>query len=70
MTLYFIDARGEMRLVKKGVEAKTACKEMSEYVNSLNPNYKIYYFRSWYSEDYGGTMYDVGSHAEFFLLVE
>ena len=70
MTLYFIDARGEMRLVKKDVEAETATKEISAYVKTLNPDYKIYYFRSWYSEDYGGTMYDIGSHVEFFLLAE
>ena len=70
MKLYFLDSRGNQRLVKENVEAKTAIKEIETYVHSLNPNYKIYYYRSWYSEDHKGTMYDVGSYTEFFVLGE
>ena len=70
MTLYFISSSGEKRLVKKGVSSETAMSEISHYINVLNPAYKIYYTRLWYSEDWGGTMYDVGSHSEFFLLVD
>jgi hypothetical protein len=70
MTLYFIRSNGEKRLVKKNVEPKTALSEISHYVNNLNPAYKIYYTREWYDEEAGGTMYDVGSHTEFFLLVD
>ena len=70
MTLYFLDSRGNQRLVKENVEAETAIKEISHYINNLNPTYKIHYYRTWYSEDRGGTMYDVGSHTEFFLLVD
>ena len=70
MTLYFLDSRGNQRLVKENVEEKTAIKEISHYVNNLNPTYEIHYYRSWYSEDHGGTMYDVGSHTEFFLLAD
>lgn len=70
MNLYFLSSRGEKRLVKENVEASAAAKEMGEYVKSLNPNYQIYYIRSWYSEDHKGTMYDVGSHSEFFVLGE
>lgn len=32
----------------------------------LNPNFKIYYTRSW--DTTKGRMYDVGSHTEFFLM--
>lgn len=70
MKLYFLSSRGEKRLVKENVEVSEVAKEMGDYVKSLNPNYHIYYIRSWYSEDHKGTMYDVGSHSEFFLLVD
>ena len=70
MKLYFLSSRGEKRLVKENVEVSEAAKEMGNYVKSLNPNYQIYYIRSWYREDYKGTMYDVGSHSEFFLLAD
>ena len=70
MTLYFLDSRGNKRLVKEGITDQEVGKYIYHYVNNLNPAYKIYYTRSWYSEDWGGTMYDVGSHSEFFLLVD
>ena len=68
--LYFLASNGDKRLVKTNVEPKTAFKHIGEYVKKLNPNYEIYYIRSWYSEDCKGTIYDVGSHTEFFLLGE
>ena len=70
MTLYFLDSRGNKRPVKTGVTPETALKEISAYVEQINPKFKIYYTRLWYSEDYKGTMYDIGSHTEFFLLAE
>ena len=69
MTLYFIRSNGEKRLVHKNVELETAGKFIQQYVNNINPAYKIYYIREWYDEEAGGMMYDVGSHTEFFLLV-
>lgn len=69
MMLYFIRSNGEKRLVHKNVEPETAGKFIHQYVNNINPTYKIYYTREWYDEEAGGTMYDVGSHSEFFLLV-
>ena len=68
--LYFLDSRGEQRLVKKNVETETVMKVISHYVNNLNPTYKIYYYRTWFDETTGGTIYDIGSHSEFFLLVD
>ena len=66
--LYFIRSNGEKRLVRKNIDPETALGYIQEYTHSLNPNFKIHYFRSW--EEDGGTMYDVGSHTEFFWVVE
>ena len=68
--LYFIRSNGEHRLIRENIDPDKACGYIEEYTHSLNPNYKIYYYRSWYSEKHKGTMYDVGSHTEFFLVKE
>jgi spermidine/putrescine-binding protein len=67
--LYFINCYNEKRLVKENVLIEETISAIKEYVKSLNPNYKIYYVRSWATEN-GNTMYDVGSHTEFFELEE
>ena len=46
MKLYFLSSRGEKRLVKENIEPETAISEMTEYVYSLNPKYKIIYLFS------------------------
>lgn len=66
--LYFIRSNGEKRLVRQNINPETALGYIEEYTHSLNPNFKIYYFRSW--EEDGGTMYDVGSYTEFFWVGE
>ena len=68
MNLYFIRSNGEKRLVRENIDPETALGYIQEYTHSLNPIFKIYYFRSW--EEDGGTMYDVGSHTEFFWVGE
>lgn len=68
--LYFIRSNGEKRLVRENIDPETAMGYINEYIATLNPNFKVYYVRTWYSEDHKGTMYDVGSHTEFFLVGE
>lgn len=79
MNLFFLASNGEKRLVKENIQleenadavtSKVVSQEIRKYVAALNPNYKIYYTRSWYSSEEKGTMYDIGSHTEFFLLTD
>ena len=66
--LYFLSSYGEKRLVRENINPETAMGYINEYIATLNPNFKVYYVRTWESEDV--TMYDVGSHTEFFLVGE
>lgn len=66
--LYFLSSYGEKRLVRENINPETAMGYINEYIATLNPNFKVYYVRSWETEE--GTMYDVGSHTEFFLVGE
>ena len=66
--LYFLSSYGEKRLVRENIDPETARGYINEYIATLNPNFKVYYVRTWESEE--GTMYDVGSHTEFFLVGE
>ena len=66
--LYFLSSYGEKRLVRENIDPETAMGYINEYIATLNPNFKVYYVRTWESEK--GTMYDVGSHSEFFLVGE
>ena len=68
--LYFLSSYGEKRLVRENIDPETAMGYINEYIAQLNPKYKMYYVRTWYSEDHKGTMYDVGSYSEFFLVGE
>lgn len=66
--LYFLSSYGEKRLIRENINPETAMGYINEYIATLNPNFKVYYVRTWESEK--GTMYDVGSHSEFFLVGE
>jgi hypothetical protein len=67
--LYFLDSYDRKRLVKKKVEEDKLVKNMIDYAQALNPNFKVYYVRSWKTNK-NTTMYDIGSHSEFFLAEE
>lgn len=62
--LYFQRANGELRFIQK-VDKEEILSAINKEVERLNPNYKIYYVRSW--GDDNRITYDVGSHTEFFI---
>lgn len=68
MNLYFERSNGECVLVKSNILYEEVSQEITNYVTALNPNYNIYYIRSW--EDEQGIIYDVGSHTEIFILTD
>ena len=61
--LYFINSRGEYKLLHENVKEK----EVSTLIQCFldEHNFKSYYTRSWNTDE--GTKLDVGSHTEFFL---
>ena len=65
MNLYFEHSNGGLTLVRSDCPQDNVLSEIKSYVKLLNPNYKIYYIRSW-GDDIQGYTYDVGSHTEFF----
>lgn len=67
--LFFLDNRGIKRFIKTIADTEDVHREIVDYVKKLNPNFQIHYIRTWKNED-GDTQYDVGSHTEFFLLVD
>ena len=63
-TLYF--AGREKILVKENLtEEDNVFELIKDFIHSLNPDYKIPYFRSWGKNP---VVFDVGSHTEFFEL--
>lgn len=63
--LYFIRSNGEYLLLESKIEEKNTIKFIKKFIKEKNPNFEIYYIRSWETDE--GIMYDVGSHTEFFL---
>lgn len=63
--LYFIRANGEYLLVEPKVEEKDTIKFIKKFIKEKNPDFEVYYVRAWETDE--GTMFDVGSHTEFFL---
>jgi hypothetical protein len=61
--LYFINSRGEYRLLHENVTKKEMFKLIQIFLEEHN--FKSYYTRSWNTDE--GTKLDVGSHTEFFL---
>lgn len=64
--LYFEDRFNNKRVVKENIAENEVYSAITEYVHFRNPDYKIYYMRSWKAEN-GDIRYDVGSHVEFFI---
>jgi hypothetical protein len=61
--LYFIDSRGEYRILMADIEEHEAALAIHVFLD--RHRFKSYYTRTWETEE--GLMYDVGSHTEFFL---
>lgn len=61
--LYFIRSNGEYKLLGENVTESQARMLRNKFLDEHN--FKSYYTRSWKIDS--GTMYDVGSHTEFFL---
>lgn len=61
--LYFIDSRGNYRILMSNIEEHEARLAIQVFLDKHH--FKSYYTRTWETEE--GTMYDVGSHTEFFL---
>lgn len=63
---YFIRASGEYICLCENVTNEKAMRAMRKFLNKHN--FHSYYTRSWTTKT--GTMYDVGSHVEFFFWGE
>lgn len=61
--LYFITSRGEYRLLHENVRKEEVFTLIRCFLDEHD--FKSYYTRTWQIEK--GTIYDVGSHTEFFL---
>ena len=68
MTLYFEHSNGRRSLVAENVTPETAHEYIHADVKSRNPTFRIYYMLTPQHGD--ETVYDVGSHTEFYILKE
>lgn len=66
--LFFENGYGERRLLVSAVKENDIITTISSEVKKMNPNFKIYYIRSWNSSaNKNEIVYDVGSHTEYFI---
>lgn len=61
--IYFMDRFGDYRLLERNVTKDEVMKIINKFLEEHE--FKSYYTRTWETDR--GTMYDVGSHSEFFL---
>ena len=67
MLLYFQHSDGKQSLIADNVLNRDVALELIRAdVADRNPNFRIYYIRSWTNA--GVTTFDVGSHTEFYIL--
>lgn len=64
----FVDKNGNRKLVKNYIPENKIYNEITRYVKTIYPNFRIYYIRSWMNEQ-GEIVYDFGSYSEFFVLL-
>ena len=74
MKLIFENLYGEERVIAEVKNEKSAIEYIHAFVDECNAKrtdgkeFRIYYIRSW--EHDGRKTFDIGSHAEFFHLVD
>lgn len=61
--LYFIDSRGNYRLLYADISRAECNMQIQKFLKAHD--FTSYYTRTWETDK--GTMFDVGSHTEFFL---
>ena len=67
MKLYFENSFQQRRLIGEPATSKESLEIISRFFKERN--FEIYYVRQ-YTTPEGETIYDVGSHSEFFVEVE
>ena len=65
MRLYFANRFDERRLIGEPKTKQQAMKIITDFCKAHD--YSFIYVRTWEDDD-GATVYDVGSHSEFFYL--
>ena len=65
MKLYFKNSLGKKRLINEIKTEEEALKEIKKFCGERK--FEIYYIRTW-EDNEENTVYDVGSHTEFFIL--
>jgi len=65
-TVYFLNSKNVKREIGKANTEEEANKIIQQFLDAHN--FKSYYSRYWYCEEENGTMVDVGSHTEFFII--
>ena len=65
MKLYFENSKGERRVIAEPTTEEEAMREIYKFCEDRN--FKIYYTRSWTTQE-GLTQIDAGSWSEFFFI--
>lgn len=68
MYLYFQHSNRTVSLVSSEATDENVFKIINQDVKRRNPKFEIYYIRRWNIKDH--TIYDVGSHTEFYILTQ
>lgn len=67
MKLYFEDRYEKRHLIAEKPTREELIKCMWNFIHEKNPNFKVYYTRSWINDEKLEVL-DVGSWSEFFLI--
>ena len=67
MKLYFERSNGEREYVSNTRNRDEAISLIYEDLHARNPNFKIYYIRSWKNES-NEEVFDIGSWSQFYIL--